>query len=203
MSYSVTAATDAPVRYVITEDSAPAKEISVKKQVVRVAMAVIVLSAVIIVSIYSLGIDPTVVGDIAKSPELMTKLDGAEDTLCLSYITMVNSCADVTVAEIAENGCMSYVESDGGICVSLDETETSCVVNDDCDLVDTSGLTTTKLDDATDALCQSYNILVESCEQVTVEEIVENGCMAYFQPDGGICVCYDDSETLCVVNSDC
>jgi len=44
---------------------------------------------------------------------------------------------------------------------------------------------------------------VESCEQVTVEEIVENGCMAYFQPDGGICVCYDDSETLCVVNSDC
>jgi len=202
MSSSVTAATDAQAKYVITEDSAPANEISVKKQVVRVAMAVTVLSAVIIVSVYSLGIDPTVVGDI-ESPELMTKLDGAEDTLCLSYITVVNSCADVTVAEIAENGCMSYVESDGGICVSLDETETSCVVNDDCDLVDTSGLTTTKLDDATDALCQSYNILVESCEQVTVEEIVENGCMAYFQPDGGICVCYDDSETLCVVNSDC
>jgi len=193
---------DPKVKYVITEDSDPVNEISVKKQVVRVAMFVTVLSAIIIVSVYSLGVGTITVEDIAESPELM-KLDAAEDALCLSYNTVVNSCTDVTVDEIAENGCMSYVEADGGICVCLDETETSCVVNDDCNAVDTSGLTTTQLDDATDALCESYSILVEACELVSVEEIAENGCMSYFQPDGGICVCYDDSETLCIVNSDC
>merc|ERR1719447_2448988 len=99
----------------------------------------------------------------------MTQLDAAEDALCLSYNTVIISCADVTAAEIAENGCMSYVQADGGICVCLDETETSCIVNDDCEAVDTSGMITTQLDGATDALCQSYTIEVDSCEQVTVE----------------------------------
>lgn len=194
------------MKYVVTEDSAPIYKISVKKQVVTVAMAVTLLAAIIVVFAYSFGVGTVAEEDvegIVESPELMTQLDAVEDALCLSYNTVVHKCADVTVAEISENGCMSYIEADGGICVCLDETETSCVVNDDCDPVDTSGLTATQPDDATDALCQSYTILVESCEQVTVEEIAENGCMSYFQPDGAICVCYDESETLCIVNSDC
>jgi len=98
---------------------------------------------------------------------------------------------------------MSYVESTGGICVCFDDSETLCVVNDDCDLVDTSGLSTLQLDDATDALCLSFSIVVDDCTTVTVEEIAENGCMSYVESTGGICVCYDDSETLCVVNDDC
>merc|ERR1719233_2812357 len=98
---------------------------------------------------------------------------------------------------------MSYVESTGGICVCYDDSETLCVVNDDCDLVDTSVISTKQLAAAQDALCESYAIVVEACTDVSVEEIAENGCMSYVESTGGICVCYGDSETLCVVNDDC
>merc|ERR1712142_1161266 len=80
---------------------------------------------------------------------------------------------------------------------------TLCIVNDDCDLVDTSELSTVQLDGATDALCKSYSIVVDACSDVSVEEIAENGCMSYVESTGGICVCYDDAKTLCVVNDDC
>jgi len=53
---------------------------------------------------------------------------------------VVDACEDVSFDEIAANGCMAYVESTGGICVCFDDSKTKCVVNDDCDLVDTSGL---------------------------------------------------------------
>merc|ERR550534_3434811 len=107
---------------------------------------------------------------------------------------------------------MSYVESTGGVCICYDDTKTRCVVNDDCGTVDTSGLTTTKvnaapattkLDSATDALCESYSIVVDNCEDVSFDDIAENGCMAYVENTGGICVCFDDSKTKCVVNDDC
>jgi len=131
------------------------------------------------------------------------QLDGATDALCESFSIVVDACTDVSVEEIAENGCMSYVESTGGICVCYDDSETLCVVNDDCDLVEASVISTLQFDDATDALCKSYSIIVNECEDVSVEEIAENGCMSYVDSNGGICVCYDDSETLCVVNDDC
>jgi len=130
-------------------------------------------------------------------------LDDAEDALCESFSIVVDACTDVSIEEIAENGCMSYVESTGGICVCYDDSETLCVVNDDCELVDTSVISTLHLDDAEDALCESFSIVVDACTDVSVEEIAENGCMAYVESSGGICVCQDDSETLCVVNDDC
>merc|ERR550534_1006611 len=116
---------------------------------------------------------------------------------------------------------MSYVESTGGVCICYDDTKTRCVVNDDCGTVDTSGLTTTKLDaptattkldaptattkldSATDALCESYSIVVDNCEDVSFDDIAANGCMSYVEKTGGICVCFDDSKTKCVVNDDC
>merc|ERR1719382_1803601 len=130
-------------------------------------------------------------------------LDDAEDALCESFSIVVDDCTDVSVEEIAANGCMSYVETTGGICVCYDDSETLCVVNDDCGLVDTVGLFSLKLDSATDALCLSYSIVVDSCSDVSVNDIAENGCMSYVESTGGICVCYDDSKTLCVVNDDC
>merc|ERR1719289_125790 len=130
-------------------------------------------------------------------------MDGATDALCESYSIVVKACTDVSEEQIAENGCMSFVEGTGGICVCYDDTETLCVVNDDCQLVDTSELSTLKLDDATDALCESYAFVVDACTDVSVDEIAENGCMSYVESTGGICVCYDDSKTLCVVNDDC
>merc|ERR1719466_283380 len=98
---------------------------------------------------------------------------------------------------------MSYVESTGGICVCFDDSKTRCVVNNDCNLVDTSVLPKMQLDGATDALCQSYSIVVDQCTDVSVDDIAENGCMSYVESTGGICVCLDDSKTLCVVNDDC
>jgi len=69
--------------------------------------------------------------------------------------------------------------------------------------VDVAGLSTLKLDDATDALCMSYSIVVDDCTSVSVEDIAANGCMSYVEASGGICVCFDDTEQLCVVNDDC
>merc|ERR1719427_662694 len=98
---------------------------------------------------------------------------------------------------------MAYVEATGGICVCYDDSKTLCVVNDDCDMVDTSVISTLELDGATDALCESYDIVVDSCGDVSVDDIAENGCMSYVEASGGVCICYDDSKTLCVVNDDC
>jgi len=133
----------------------------------------------------------------------MLKLNGATDALCKSYSIVVDACTDVSVEEIAENGCMSYVESTGGICICFDDSKTLCIVNDDCDLVNTSELSTLQLDGATDALCKSYSIVVDKCTEVSVEDIAENGCMSYVERTGGICICYDDSKSLCIVNDDC
>jgi len=193
------------VKYVVTEDSAPVPSPAWKTPVFKLTVLTFALMATTVVGLYFAGvIDGTSAVEAIAEDELpLIEFDAATDALCLSYSIVVDACTDVSVAEIAANGCMSYVESSGGICVCYDETETLCVVNDDCDLVDTSVIPTLKLDDATDALCESFAIVVEACTDVSVEEIAENGCMSYVESTGGICVCYDDSETLCVVNDDC
>jgi len=127
----------------------------------------------------------------------------AQQTHYAKAIQVVDACTDVSVDEIAANGCMSYVESTGGICVCSDDSMTLCIVNDDCDLVDVSGVSTLQLNGATDALCTSYSIVVDDCATVSVEEIAENGCMSYVESTGEICICVDDSKTACMVNHDC
>merc|ERR1719193_2358418 len=108
--------------------------------------------------------------DLVDSSDISTlKLDGATDALCKSYSIVVDACTDVSVDDIAENGCMSYVESTGGICVCYDDSKTLCIVNDDCDKVDTAGLNLLQLNGATDALCKSYSIVVDACTDVSVD----------------------------------
>jgi len=72
---------------------------------------------------------------LAISQLLPSMLIGAEDTLCDSYSKVVNACIDVSVEEISQNGCMSYVESTGGICRCFNKSKTMCVVNEHCDHV--------------------------------------------------------------------
>jgi len=191
------------VRYIVTEDSAPAPKAMYKKPIVKAVTFFIVLGAVSVVSLYSLGFDPTAAETIEEEGLGALQLDGATDALCLSYTYVVESCSDVSIAQIAATGCMYYVEATGGVCVCFDDSKTSCVVNTDCDLVDTSSLSTTNLADATDALCLSYEYVVDSCSDISVEEIAATGCMYYVEATGGVCVCLDDSKTSCVVNSDC
>jgi len=191
------------VQYVLTDDSEPVQK-SELKTALKITVTAVVLAATTILSLYFAGVinGPTALEITEEDLEIM-ELDAATDALCESYSIVVEKCTDVSVEDIAENGCMAYVESSGGICVCYDESKTLCVVNDDCDLVDTLGTQTFPLDGATDALCESYSMVVESCTDVSVEEIAENGCMSYVEGTGGICVCYDDTETLCVVNDDC
>jgi len=129
------------------------------------------------------------------------------DALCESYTIEVDACADISVEEIAENGCMSYVESTGGICVNYDGSKTSCIVNLDCDTAGTVGIlsppSTSQHHEAIDDLCGSYSLLVDACIDVSVEKIAENGCMAYVESTGKVCMHFDNSKTLCVVNEDC
>jgi len=194
------------VKYVVTEDSAPVQPPpGWKTPMFKLTVLTFALMAATVVGLYFAGvIDGTsAVETIAEDELPFVEFDAATDALCLSYSIVVDACTEVTVKEIAENGCMSYVESSGGICVCYDDSETLCVVNDDCDLVDTSAISAKQLDAAQDALCESYSMVVEACTDVSVEEIAQNGCMSYVERSGGICVCYDDSETLCVVNDDC
>jgi len=129
------------------------------------------------------------------------------DALCESYSIEVDNCADISVEEIAENGCMSYVESTGGICVNYDGSKTSCIVNLDCDTAETVGIlsppSTSQHHEAVDDLCGSYSVLVDACIDVSAEKIAENGCMTYVESTGKVCVHFDNSKTLCVVNEDC
>jgi len=62
--------------------------------------------------------------------------DGETEASCSSYSNLVDACVDVSVEEISENGCMSYVDSTGGVCEYFDDSKTLCVVNEDCDKVD-------------------------------------------------------------------
>jgi len=193
------------VKYVVTDDSAPVNTPACNTSVFKLTVGTFALIATTVITLYFAGVinDTTAVETVAEDEMQVVEFDDAEDALCLSYSIVVDSCSDVSYDEIAENGCMAYVESSGGICVCYDDSETSCIVNSDCDLVDTSVLSTLQLDAATDALCLSYSIVVDSCSDVSFDEIAENGCMAYVESAGGICVCYDDSKTSCIINSDC
>jgi hypothetical protein len=70
--------------------------------------------------------------------EAMRKSKNNEE--CESFSVVVDVCAKVTMEEISDIGCMSHVQSTGEICASYDKNQTSCIVNNDCDLVDTSSL---------------------------------------------------------------
>jgi len=196
-------------KYVVTDDSAPAKR-GAWKTFVKLTVFTCSLVALLVAGLYFVGvIDGTwAVETIAEEDIPTIALDRATDALCESYSIVVNACTDVSVEQIAENGCMSYIESTGGICVCSDNSKTSCVVNEDCDTVDSHDISNAELStlqpgEVPDALCVSYSLVVDACVDISVEDIAEFGCKSYVESTGGICVSYDDSKTLCVVNEHC
>jgi len=127
-------------KYVITDDSPPPKEVSSQFSILKLIVFTFLLVAAATLSLYFAGvIDETmVVGTVAEEDFPLLDLDGAADSLCNNYTIVVNACTDVPVQQIAENSCESYVENSGKLCVSNDESNTFCVVNNNCDLVEMS-----------------------------------------------------------------
>jgi len=167
------------------------------------------LITVAVVSLYFAGVisGETAVEEVVDENFPIVELDASKDISCESYSNIVDACTDISADEITENGCMSYVETSGGIC-AYGVNETLCIVNEDCDtvkLLDNAipQSSTLVFDGENEASCSSYSTLVDACVDVSVEEISENGCMSYVDSTGGVCVYFDDSKTLCVVNEDC
>jgi len=167
------------------------------------------LITVAVVSLYFAGVisGETAVEEVVDENFPIVELDASKDVLCESYSIIVANCTDISADEITKNGCISYVERSGGIC-AYGVNETQCIVNENCataHLVDNviPQSSTLVFYGETEASCSSYSTLVDACVDVSVEEISENGCIAYVDSTGGICVYFDESKTMCVVNEDC
>jgi len=194
--------------YVVTDDS-DIQPVSWQTPFFKFTVFTFSLITVAVVSLYFAGIisGETAVEEVVDENFPIVELDAREDASCESYSIVIDACIDISADEKTENGCMSYVERSGGIC-TYGINETLCVVNENCYTADLSNITiqessTVIFDGETEALCSSYSNVVEACVDVSLEEISKNGCMAYVESSGGICVSFDTSETLCVVNEIC
>jgi len=193
-------------KYVATDDSAPVEPVAWQTPFFKLTVLTFTLAAITVVSLYFVGvIDGTAAVEAVVDEDIpVVVLDVTTDLHCKSYSMVVDWCTDVSVEEINKNGCISYVQTSGKICVRFDDKKKLCVANDDCSLVKESELSAIQLNGPTmDSLCESYSIVVDACADVSVEEIAENGCMSYVESTGGICVNYDGSKTSCIVNQDC
>jgi len=192
-------------KYVITDDSAPPKQVTCQFSVLKLTVFTFSLIAIAIVSLYFAGvIDETMaVEAVAEEDFLLFDSDGAADASCNNYTIVVDACTDVSVQQIAENSCESYVENSGKLCTGHDVSNTLCVVNNNCDLVDMSEILALHHGSALDALCVSYKHVVDKCSDVSAQKIADDGCMSYVERTGGICIGHDEHETSCVVNNDC
>jgi len=198
------------VKYVVTDDSAPETELGLKVHFLKVAVYTLCLTGATVLSLYFAGVmdGSAAVDTVTESMETVAKegldfieLDVAENPSCLSYSLVIEHCSGVTSEDIALYGCMSYVESTGGVCVSSDDNK--CIVNSDCELVDTSLVEVIRLDDDVDSICESYLTLVDRCDNVVVEDISASKCMSYVEITGKVCVSHNESNVSCVTNDDC
>jgi len=67
------------------------------------------------------------------------------------------------------------------------------------EMVEENGVQIVSMND----VCLSYSNVVDSCFDITHSEIAANGCAAYVETSGGICVSFNDRDNLCIVNPDC
>jgi len=189
------------VKYVITEDSAQSKTPSWGSNIFKYIFFILSLITVTIVILYFCGIiDGISALEIVEEDGV--PIVGMHNNVCLSYSRVVDSCFDITHSEIAINGCNSYVETSGGVCVSYNDGGNLCIVNPDCDFVDAVELNTLWMNEETEAFCEKYSTPVGFCSDVTYNDIVKNGCSEYVESSGGVCV-LDDDRASCVVNSNC
>jgi len=192
--------------YVVTDDS-EILPVPWKTPFLKFTFLTFSLITLAVVGLYFAGIigEETVVEEVVDENFPIVELDANNDVACESYSMLIDNCTDISTDEIIENGCMAYVERSGSICARSDN-RTLCVVNEDCNNADLSVISQPSLsipDGAKDALCNSYSKVVDACIDVSVEEISENGCMSYVESTGRICVSFDKSQTMCVVNEDC
>lgn len=194
--------------YVVTDDS-DIQPVSWQTPFFKFTVLTFSLITVAVVSLYFAGVinGETAVEEVVDENFPIVELDASKDISCESYSIIINACTDISADEITENGCLSYVERSGGIC-AYGANATQCVVNEDCDtadLLDNAIPQSSKMifDSEIEASCRSYSKVVDACVDVSVEEISENGCMSYVESTGRICVCFDNSKTLCVANDNC
>jgi len=189
------------VKYVITEDSAEVSSPSWGSIFLKSIFCTLALITATVVIIYFCGIIDGIsaLEAVAEDEALIVNLN---DDICLSYSTVTGSCFEVTRTEIASNGCASYVESSGGICVSFDDRDTLCIVNPNCGIVDAMELDALQTNGKSEASCGRFSILIDSCSNVPFNDITENACGKYVESSGGVCVIDDDRKT-CIVNSNC
>jgi len=192
--------------YVVVDDS-DIQPASWKTPFFKFTVLTFSLITVAVVGLSFAGIihSGTAVEEVLNESFPISELKSHKDVSCESFSMLIDNCINISTAEIIENGCMAYVERSGRICSRSNNT-TLCVVNENCNTADfliISQPSPTMLDGEKDALCNSYSKVVDACIDVSVEEILQNGCMSYVESTGGICRRFDQSNTMCVVNEDC
>jgi len=187
-------------RYVVTSDSAPVEPVAWQTPFFKATVLTFSLIAIVVVTLYFVGIidGSMAVETVVDDDFPIVELDAVTNTLCKSYSFSVVACIDVSIEEITENGCISYVESTGHICANDDNNKTLCVVNEDCPTVEF--IPNSK---PSDDLCKSFSIAINACSDVSIEAIADIGCRTYVDSTGGICVSSDESKTSCIVNDNC
>jgi len=193
-------------RYVVADDS-DIQPVSWETPFFKFTVLTFALITVAVVGLSFAGVihESSAVEEVLDESFPISELESFKDVSCESYSMLIDNCINISTAKIIENGCMAYVERSGRIC-SLSDHTTLCVVNENCNIADflvISQPSPIMLDGEKDALCNSYSKVVDACIDVSVEEILQNGCMSYVESSGGICRCFDQSKTMCVVNEDC
>jgi len=171
---------DTTVKYVATSDSAPPPSRPIyMKPAFQISVLLFWIAGIVLGILYDIGV-------FAVGEETVAEIIEIEN-LCQRYTTIVEDCTQVPTNLVTLNGCPTYYESDGSVCgTSADKI--SCLVNLDC----TSNINEVQFNPL-DAMCKGYSTIVNLCSELTAEEIAQNTCLIYYQPDGGVCVTDGDS----------
>jgi len=131
---------------------------------------------------------------------------------CTDYKVEVDDCTKVSIENIKSNGCEYYHESEtidglkyASACYCVVGTD-SCARNDDC----AEALELQSLEITTASLsCTNYEVEVDDCTEVSIENIKSNGCEYYHELetiDGAVyasaCYCVVGTDS-CARNEEC
>merc|ERR1719419_173646 len=151
-----------------------------------------------------------IVSDAAAQETRFNDASDSDDLSCTDYVEEVDACTEVDIDDIKTNGCEYYYEllvinnkNYASACYCVVGTD-SCARNDDCEELLETTLVSEIHDIATNSdglSCTDYEVVVDDCTNVSIDEIKENGCEYYYELETISGVDYA-SACYCVVGTD-
>jgi len=150
--------------------------------------------------------------DCAEELDLTSLKISTASLSCTDYEEEVDDCTDVSIVEIKANGCEYYYEEEtidgveyASACYCVVGTD-SCARNEDC--AEELDLKSLKITEAS-LSCTDYEVEVEDCTEVSIENIKANGCEYYHELEtidgieyASACYCVVGTDS-CARNEEC